>query len=142
MIAYFDTSAVMPLIVSEAGSDEALRHWQGADRVASARIIYAEGRAALAQAARLGRLTAEALRAALERLEAIYDRLELVEVSDRLVREAGRLSEAHALRGYDSVHLAAAELARGNGGELLFVAGDDGLCRAAEALGLEVVRTS
>ena len=69
MIAYFDTSAVMPLIVSEAGSDE-------------------------------------------------------------------------ALRGYDSVHLAAAELARGNGGELVFVAGDDGLCRAAEAVGFEVVRTS
>lgn len=66
MITCFDTSAVMPLIVSEAGSDEALRHWQGADRVASARIVYAEGRAALAQAARLDRITSEALRAAAE----------------------------------------------------------------------------
>lgn len=140
MIAYFDTSAVMPLVVAEPGSLEAQRRWTDANRVASARIVYAEGRAALAMAARTGRISAADLRTAVARLEAIYDRLELVEVSDRLVRVAGRLSEEHALRGYDSVHLAAAELARGDS-ELVFVAGDGDLCRAAEAVGLQVART-
>lgn len=142
MIAYFDTSSVMSLVVDEAGTPEALRHWRSAERVASARIVYAEGRAALAQAARTGRISPEALPAAVERFEAIYDRLELVEITDRLVHVAGRLAEAHALRGYDSVHLAAAELARGDAGELVFIAGDDDLCRAAATVGFDVVRTS
>lgn len=107
-----------------------------------ARIVYAGGRAALAQAARTGQISAEAPPAAINRLDAIYDRLGLDEITDRLVHTAGRLAETNPLRGYDSIHLAAAERARGVADELVFIAGNDGLCRAAAAVGLEVVRTS
>jgi predicted nucleic acid-binding protein len=141
VIAYFDTSSIIPLIVAEPGSEGARRHWQSCERVVSARIVYAEGRAALAFAARLERIPRGALAAAVDRLDGIYDRLELIEISDRLVRDAGRLAEAHSLRGYDSVHLAAAALCRGASGEVLFVAGDEELCRAAEVIGLEVAQT-
>ncbi len=137
--AYFDTSAVVPLIVEEAGSDEAKRLWRDAERVASARVVYAEGHAALASAVRLGRLPSDRLRAAIGELVDRYEELHLVEVSDRLVRRAGALAEEHSLRGYDSIHLAAAELARGDDA-FVFVAGDDNLCVAAERIGLEVVR--
>ncbi|HEY5320280.1 MAG TPA: type II toxin-antitoxin system VapC family toxin [Galbitalea sp.] len=138
--AYFDTSAVVPLIVEEAGSDEAKRLWRDAERVMSARVVYAEGHAALASAARLGRLPADRLRAAIGELVDHYEELHLVEISDRLVRRAGALAEEHSLRGYDSIHLAAAELSRGDDA-FVFVAGDGGLCTAAERIGLEVVRT-
>jgi uncharacterized protein len=57
VIAYFDTSAVMPLLIAEPGSDRAAALWDGADRVVSVRLVYPEARAALAQAERLGRLT-------------------------------------------------------------------------------------
>ncbi len=138
MIAYFDTSAVVPLLIEEAGSTEASRLWQEADRVASARIVYAEGHAALAQAARGGRIPQDELRTAVTSLVGLYEQLEVLEVSDALVRRAGALAEQLALRGFDSVHLAAAEVV--NEEDLVFVAGDAGLCEAAERLGLRVAR--
>jgi hypothetical protein len=49
VIAYFDTSAVVPLLVVEAGSPRAATLWNGADRVVSARLVYPEGRAVLGQ---------------------------------------------------------------------------------------------
>jgi uncharacterized protein len=140
MTAYFDTSAIVPLIVEEPGSEEAKHLWRDAERVTSARVVYAEGHAALASAARLGRLTADQLRSAIGELTGHYEELHLVEISDRLVRRAGVLAEEYALRGYDSIHLAAAELSRGDDA-LVFVAGDGGLCAAAERIGLEVMRT-
>jgi hypothetical protein len=94
----------------------------------------------LAAAARLGRLSADRLRAAVGELVDRYEELHLVEISDQLVRRAGELAEEHSLRGYDSIHLAAAELARGDDA-FVFVAGDGGLCTAAERIGLEVVKT-
>ena len=138
--AYFDTSSIVPLIVEEGGSDEAKRLWRDAERVTSARVVYAEGHAALASAARLGRLQAEQLRAAIGELVGRYEELHLIEISDRLVRRAGVLAEEFALRGYDSIHLAAAELSRG-AEAFVFVAGDAGLCAVAERIGFEVVRT-
>jgi uncharacterized protein len=138
--AYFDTSAIVPLIVEEAGSDQAKRLWRDAERVMSARVVYAEGHAALAAAARLGRLPADRMRAAIDELVDHYEELHLVELSDRLVRRAGALAEEHALRGYDSIHLAAAELSRGDGA-FVFMAGDGDLCAAAERIGLAVIRT-
>ncbi len=137
--AYFDTSAVVPLIVEEAGSDEAKRLWRDAERVMSARVVYAEGHAALAAAARTGRLPADRLRTAIGELVDHYEELHLIEISDRLVRRAGALAEEYSLRGYDSIHLAAAELSRGDDA-FVFVADDGGLCAAAERIGMEVVR--
>lgn len=136
MIAYFDTSAIVPLLVSEPGSARASTLWDGADRVVSARLVYPEARAALAQAHRLGRLTARQLRAAVGELDARYDELDLVEVDDQLARRAGQLAETHRLRGYDSVHLAAADRVRD--ADLVVVAGDGALLAAARTEGMAV----
>ncbi len=134
MIAYFDTSAVVPLLVAEAGSARAATLWDEADRVVSTRLVYPEGRAALAQAQRLGRLTVRQLRAAVLELEARYQELDLVEFDDVLARRAGHLAELHGLRGYDAVHLAAADRVRDP--DLVVVAGDRPLLTAAAAEGL------
>ncbi len=63
VISYFETSAVVPLLVVEADSPRAASLWDGADRV-SIHLVYPEGRVALAQAYRIGRLTARQLQAA------------------------------------------------------------------------------
>ncbi len=138
MIAYFDTSAVVPLVVAEPASARAMSLWQGADRVVSVRLVYAETRAALAQARRLRRLTGRELRDAVAEFEALYEELDLVGIDDELVRNAGGLAEAHSLRGYDAVHLAAAGRLRDP--DLLVVAGDSALLDAATTEGITVAR--
>ena len=140
MIAYFDTSGVIPLLVAEPGSVPAERVWEEAEHVVSVRLVYAEARAALAQAARAGRLDADDHVVAAAELDALYRQLDLIEIDDRLVRRAGALAEQHALRGYDAVHLAGVE--RLIDEDLVLVAGDQALCDAGRSLGLAITDTS
>lgn len=134
MIAYFDTSAVVPLLVSEPGSARAATLWDGADRAVSIRLVYPEGRAALAQARRIGRLTARQLRAAVRELEARCHELDVVELDEGLAQRAGHFAELHGLRGYDAVHLAGADRIRD--ANLVVVAGDRALLAAATSEGI------
>lgn len=140
MIAYFDTSALIPLLIDEPGSSRAGRVWDLADHVTSVRLIDTEARAALAQAARLGRLVSADLAPTLDGLERLYGQLDLLEVDDLLVRRAGELAQLHALRGYDALHLAAAERVQGE--TTIVVTGDSDLVAAASTLGLAVADTS
>lgn len=134
MISYFDTSALVPLIIAEPGSSAARELWDGAARVASVRLAYPETRAALAQAHRGRRLTARQLRSAVTGLDELFTRLDVVDVDDGLARHAGELAEVHGLRGYDAVHLAAADRLRDD--ELVLAAGDRELLAAAQHLGM------
>jgi predicted nucleic acid-binding protein len=136
VIAYLDTSAVVPLLIAEPGSARAASLWDGADRVVSVRLLYPETRAALAQAERLGRLTARQLRDAVTALDSLYEEIDLVEVDDALARHAGDLAEGHRLRGYDAVQLAAAHRVRDP--NVVVVAGDNALIDAAAAEGMAV----
>jgi uncharacterized protein len=136
VIAYFDTSAVVPLLITEPGSTRAASLWNGADRVVSVRLLYPEMRAALAQAKRLGRLSARQLRDAVTELDALFEEIDLVEVDDTLARRAGELAEVRRLRGYDAVHLAAADRVRDP--NVVVIAGDGALLDAAAAEGMAV----
>ena len=134
MIAYFDTSALIPLLIEEPASVPAARLWDEATRVASVRLAYPEARAGLARAARMGRLSPAGLRAAVSGLEVLDRQLFHIEVTARLATRAGDLAEAVALRGYDAVHLAAAESIADR--DLVMVTGDIALRSAAGALGM------
>ena len=136
MIAYFDTSAVVPLLIAEPGSARAASLWDGADRVVSVRLLYPEARAALAQAERLGRLTAGQSRDAVTELDSLFEEIDLIEVDDGLARRAGELAEVRQLRGYDAVHLAAADRVRDP--NVVVIAGDSALLDAAAAEGMAV----
>jgi hypothetical protein len=74
----------------------------------TARISYAEVRAAFARARRERLLSAADLRALTRTFDEDWARYSIIEVSDAVVRQAASLSERHALRGYDAVQLAAA----------------------------------
>jgi predicted nucleic acid-binding protein len=136
VIAYFDTSAVVPLLIAESGSGRAASLWDGADRVVSVRLIYPETRAALAQAERLGRLTARQLRDAGTEFDSLFEEIDLIEVDDALARRAGELAEVRQLRGYDAVHLAAAD--RVHDPNVVVIAGHGALLGAAAAEGMAV----
>lgn len=139
MIAYFDTSSVIPLLVEEPSSATCARLWDTASRVVSSRVLYVEARAALAQAARRERLSARALRQAVADLDRTVDQIDHVEVTEQLVRDAGALAQSHGLRGYDALHLAAATSIADE--QTIFVAGDATLVDAAQALRLATART-
>jgi uncharacterized protein len=136
VIAYFDTSALVPLLVEEPGTELAARMWDSADRVVSVRLARVEARAALAQGARIGRLTARQLASAKRSLDGLLVQLDQIDVDDDLTYRAADLAEAHALRAYDAVHLAASERLGANDGVL--VAGDRVLLAAARDRGLLV----
>lgn len=139
MIAYFDTSSVVPLIVNEASTGLCSRAWNESTRVVCARLLYPEARAALARAGRMGRLDPTQLRDAVAELDAVDAQVDHIEVTAALAKEAGELAEAHGLRGYDAVHLAAA--AAVHDGDLVLVTGDSSLAAAARAMGLAVLDT-
>lgn len=140
MIAYFDTSAIIPLIIEEPSSPIASRLWDDAERIVSVRVMYPEARAALARAERMRRMSRAQHTAAIAELESIIGQVDQIEIDAPLARLAGDLAHAHGLRGYDAVHLAAAATAADN--ELVVVTGDSDLGRAATALGFSVALTT
>lgn len=140
MILYVDTSALIPLVVGEAGSGVAMRLWSDADRVVSSRLVYVEAHAALAMANRIGRLDAGSADEARHALEILHDEVDLVACGDTVVRRAAELARALDLRGYDAVHCASAELIADP--DLVVAAGDRAVLAACSRLGLATADTS
>ncbi len=136
MIVYFDTSALLPLVIEEPSSQIAARLWDEAERVVSSRLVYPEGRAALAMALRIRRIDEQELRDAVDAFEILHDQLHIVEVTEGLVRSAGGMADQCDLRGYDAVHLASVQEIADS--DVVLAAGDPGLLAAAEALGIAV----
>jgi uncharacterized protein len=134
LIVYFDTSAVLPVVIEEPSSQNASRLWDEADRVVSSRLVYPEGRAALAMALRMNRVDELELQATVEEFEALCAQLDLVEVTDDLARSAGAMAQQFGLRGYDAVHLASLQAVGDS--ELVLASGDQDLMAAAQALGI------
>jgi predicted nucleic acid-binding protein len=98
------------------------------------RLVYVEGRAALALAHRLDRIDETELREAVDTFESLHYQLDVIEVTEGLLREAGGLAEQLSLRGYDALHLASARLV--DDAEMVLAAGDRSRLVAARALGL------
>lgn len=134
MNAYFETSAIVKLLIDEAGSEIAADLWDAADRHLTSRITYAEGCAALAAAKRLGRLSSAAYRHSKTALKHCFGQMYVIEVDSALGLLAGELAEHHALRGYDAVHLASAISLENS--DAIFVSWDSELVRAALQVGL------
>lgn len=134
MIAYFDTSAIIPLIINEPSSDRCNRVWNESSRVVSVRLLYPEARSALAKAERMGRLSAQQREAAIVELETIISEVDHIEVTEALAHRAGELAQAHGLRGYDAVHLAAASAVADS--DVVLVTGDADMANAANSIGI------
>ena len=139
MIAYFDTSSVVPLLINEPSTDACNRLWNAAEKVVAVPLLYPEARAAVARAQRMGRITEPQLVVAVAELDLLFDEVEQIEITTALARRAGVLAQVHSLRGYDAVHLAGATMAPDP--ELVFATADRDLAKAAAASGLAVATT-
>ena len=107
-MVYFDSSALVKLVLDEPGSDIAAQLWNGCDAALSSRLAYPEVCAALAAARRNHDLTEpKALEAATE-WELFWESMRPVELSAAVERVAGQLAPLYSLRGADAVHLASA----------------------------------
>lgn len=107
-VVYFDASALVKLLVDEDGTDLAVELWDTCHAAVSSRLSYPEVCAALAAAARAGRIAPRA-RVAIEReWETYWSAVRSIELTARVARVAGDLCRQHGLRGADGVHLASA----------------------------------
>jgi predicted nucleic acid-binding protein len=134
--AYLDASGAMRrLLTTRAGHQIARQVWDQADDVVTVTLTYPEVCAALAAARRNRALTEPGLERALAAWEALSAQLAPVVLDEPLARTAGELAWAHALRGADAFHLAAARAA---GCDLVLTA-DIALSAAAERCGMAVI---
>lgn len=107
--------------------------------MAVCRIAWAEACAALARRARKVPADETAIIAARQALARDWPHFFIVEVTQSVVERAGEFAETFALRGYDSVQLAAAcEILSAAPGEVAFSCFDNRLNKAARVLGLDV----
>jgi predicted nucleic acid-binding protein len=108
--------------------------------IAACRITWAEAMAAMTRRQREDPVSADAIEQARQRLNQLWTFFSIVEVSQDLVETAGRFADGFALRGYDSVQLAAAySLQRTAAQPLTFACFDRRLNQAAQILKLEVL---
>jgi uncharacterized protein len=135
-LVYFDSSALVKLVVDEAGSDLAADLWDGCDAALASRLAYPEVRAALAAAGRNHDLSEDDLDTAEQAWEHYWAAVRPVELTAAVERHAGQLARTHALRGADAVHLASA-LALADP-DLIIAVWDRRLHAGAAAAGLQV----
>jgi uncharacterized protein len=107
-LAYFDSSALVKLLVAEEGTDLAADLWDNCDAALSSRLAYPEVRAALAAASRNHDLAISDLDTAEQAWEQYWAAVRPVELTAAVERHAGQLARTFALRGADAVHLASA----------------------------------
>ena len=140
---FWDSSAIIPLLVSEAvspsvteeyGRDPDLLVWWASE---------VECVSALARLEREGRISETSMPTALGRLAALVQSWRQVEPVDRVRQTAVRLLRVHQLRAADAMQLAAAIVAaEGQPQTMPFVTLDDRLAKAAEREGFPVVLRS
>lgn len=136
MMLYLDTSALVKLFIEEADSGAVFEAVERSGAQATHLLSYAEACAAFARVEReLGRPGwFKQLRAGLDEA---WPRINVINPDKGMIQRAATLAHRHALRGYDSVHLAAAEAVHRHG-PATFACFDRRLAEAARALGLTV----
>lgn len=142
MMLFCDTSALFKLYVNECASEGMATLGHSASSVAVCRIAWVESMAGFARRARERLADVPGIEAAGRRLRRDRARFAIVEVTQPLVELAGDYADTFALRGHDSVQLAAARtLQQAADEELRFACVDVRLQRSAKVLGMSTVVT-
>jgi predicted nucleic acid-binding protein len=140
VILFCDTSALVKLYIKEEFSEEIHAHASIATAIAVSRIAWAEAMAALARRVRENSVDAEAIESVRTKLRRDWSGFAIVEVTQAIVEQAGDYADTFALRGYDSVQLAAArQLQQAASEDLCFSCFDTRLKNAAKVLGMQTL---
>jgi predicted nucleic acid-binding protein len=142
VILYCDTSALVKLFIDEPDADVVRKAAAASAGLSTHMIAYAEGCAAFARLAE--RRNDKHLFVRFRRaLDEHWHEWQIVAVDEPLVRRAADLAGVHRLRGFDSVHLAAAEAVfrASRAIDFRFAVFDSDLMRAANAVGIPVLES-
>lgn len=135
-LVYFDSTALVKLLVDEPDSDLVADLWNGCDVALSSRLAYPEVCASLAAAGRNHDLTEGEVRSALELWDEFWISVWPVELSVKVESVAGAMASSRQLRGADAAHLASAMVMEDP--DLVFAVWDRRLHGAAVRAGLSV----
>jgi uncharacterized protein len=139
-VRFWDSLAVVPLLVAEAATDVARTALREDAAMIVWRLTGTEIISALFRRRRAEEIDEAGVAAAQRRLAALEARWTAVEDLDPVVRRARRLLSTHSLRSADALQLAAALIACDEHPELLpLVTLDDRLAQAARREGFAVV---
>ena len=137
MILYLETSDLVKLYALEPDSNEIAGRVQAADIVATSILSYAEARAALSRKFREKGIDKNEYERVKNELETDWEHYFVINLNNNLVKSAGDLTEKHALRGFDALHLASAlEIKRLTSLPVTFSSSDARLRSAAQEEGL------
>jgi predicted nucleic acid-binding protein len=140
VILFCDTSALVKLYVREEFSDEVRTLAGSAKAIAVSRISWAETMATLARHVRESPSDAEAIEAVRSNFRIDWPSFAIIEVTQALVELAGDYADTFALRGYDSVQLAAARMLQEATNETFcFACFDTRLQKSASVLGMQTM---
>jgi predicted nucleic acid-binding protein len=138
-----DSSSIVKLFIEEPGSFETKLSLSLADDAATSLVTYPEVQAAFARLVRTGKITSGVQIRAITAFEAMWPHFLKWTVDEEISQSAGRLANAHPLKGFDAIHLASALVFRKNSPETVDMATWDRQLRsAAIAEGFTVVRSN
>jgi predicted nucleic acid-binding protein len=138
MIVYLDTSSLVKFYVEEDGSSKVDSLVKSSEVTATSIVAYAEARAAFARRYREKAFTP----AEHGRIKTYFDKdwnsYLILSITGDMIRLAGDLAEKHALKGFDSIHLASALTLRQElSSPIVFSCFDDNLQKVSEREGLD-----
>ncbi len=137
---FWDSSALLPLLVEEPTSKRILAFYQEQPEIVAAWSATVECVSALARLEREGRLESRTVTQATRQLKELQEAWHEVQPIEPVRQLACRLLRVHPLRATDSMQLASALIAAGNHAtEWGFVCLDARLCEAAEREGFKVL---
>jgi predicted nucleic acid-binding protein len=137
MIVYLDTSSLVKLYVEEDESSKVDALVKSSKVTATSLVAYVEARAAFARRFREKAFKKNEYIRLKQFFDKDWSRYLILSVTEDIVRLASDLAEKHALRGFDSIHLASALTLRQElSSPILFSCFDDTLQKASEREGL------
>lgn len=138
MILYLDTSSLVKLYVEENESSKVDILVKSSEVTATSLVAYAEARAAFARRFREKAFTTDEYNRLKDFFDKDWSRYLILSVTGDMIRLAGDLAEKHALRVFDSIHLATALTLRQElSSPVVFSCFDDNLQKASERENLD-----
>lgn len=142
MILYLDTSALVKAYVTENASPTVLTEIKKAKVVASHIIAYVETLATFSRIKREKKFTEKEYESVKLSFIKDWKNYMVIANTQTLIQHAADLAEAFALRAYDSVHLASADILSKQSKQIVtFACFDNHLNKAAQVLGLKSIMT-
>lgn len=140
MIVYLDTSALVKAYITEISTTEVLKTIKKAKVVSSHVFAYVEAHATFSRIKRENKISEKQFESVKHSFNKDWLNYLRIESTPIMIQHAADLADAFALRAYDSVHLAAADiLAKQSKQPIIFACFDRQLNKAAAVLGLSLI---